>query len=112
MSTAVQALTPVERRFRERPSSDSEALYADLKRICADLHNNLEKLEAEPDVERRREAIKGFGHLVGDLDRALAATMTSEEEQTVYGPFRDQVVGSAMRRIMELCEWTLAPEAA
>jgi hypothetical protein len=109
MSTALKALNASPRG--ESNDSGIEAALDDLERVSGELEHDIARLAAEPDVEKRRAMVEQFGHKVGELDRAFEATMT-EETRSVFRPLQDQVVGSAMREILQLCEWTLAPEAA
>jgi hypothetical protein len=78
-----------------------------VERISTDLQRGLNSLEREPDIVRRREMLKEFGYLVGDLGRALEATTNSDLERTVYGPYFDRIMGGTVGEVMRLCEWTL-----
>jgi hypothetical protein len=51
--------------------------------------------------------LRGFGHLVGDLDRAFDATIIDGAERAVLQPFRDRLIGGAIGTILHLCELKL-----
>jgi hypothetical protein len=96
--------------FEGGPASVPDQLATALRhveRIAADLQRGLDSIELEPSVDRRREMVQQFGHLVGDLGRALEATTNSDLERTVMGPFFERAVGGSIGTILHLCEWNL-----
>jgi hypothetical protein len=70
----------------------------------------LKRLRAEPDVRRRRAIVKSAGKVIGALDEAFGASIAAQgpDAATVYTPFRNEVVASAINELMSLCKWKLA----
>jgi hypothetical protein len=103
MTTAVQALTPVERRFR--PSNGNEEAAADnVESTWADLRDAFGDLEREPSIDRRRIMAQDVAPLISELEAALNAVWHTDEAQVVYGPLRDRLIATAISELARLAE--------
>jgi hypothetical protein len=103
MTTAVQALTPVERRFR--PSNGNEEAAADnVESTWADLRDAFGDLEREKNIDRRRIMAQDVAPLISELEAALNAVWHTDEAQVVYGPLRDRVIATAIAELVKLCK--------
>jgi len=107
-------LSAAERDRRLSQAGTDELALNELERAANRTQQGLDTLRAEPSIECRRELVRsGLGAVIGELDRAFARAEAgrSAEARLVTRPFIDQVIGTAITELFELCRWRLGEEA-
>jgi len=120
LKTALNALTRYETRTGNAAVRSAVVDWGVLEeegtRLAAALENGIAEIAAEPDIDKRREMMRRVAPFCGELDRLLergeAATGAKESELWMMQQVRGQLVGGALREIMELCHVRLADEDA
>jgi hypothetical protein len=74
----------------------------------------LDRLQAEPDLTRRRELAWDVGPAFGALDRALAQciALESNDLQPALEIFRHHVIGGLIGEFLATCHWQIAGDGA
>ena len=105
------ALTALDRNEDRRSHHGGDNRDIDEVEVASQkLHELLERLRAEPSVEKRRQMIEdGEGAAVGAFVRAVERSQgqSSETMATVSAPYVDRMVGGAIGELFRLCNWEL-----
>jgi hypothetical protein len=104
LSSAVEALNPIERRFRPSSSGEEAAIH-NVEAVWGDLRRGFTDLEREKDIDARRiMAHDTVAPLVHELEAALNAVWRSDQDRLVFGPLRDRVIATAIAELVKLCK--------
>jgi hypothetical protein len=103
LTSATQALAPVERRFRSA-SRDDEAAADDVEAVWGDLRRGFTNLEREQDIDRRRVMAQDVGPLIKELESALNALWRTPEDKLIFTPLKDKLIAVAISELARLCE--------
>jgi hypothetical protein len=113
LRTILDALDAHERqtgrkRFWPR-HADRDTVADQIERITATLQTGFDRMQAERDVERRREMATEVASWVGALSRAFGHSHECiPPDERPFAKFdTDRIIGQAIGRILCLCEWQL-----
>ena len=83
------------------------------ERLDQALRERFERLEAEPDLAKRREMAKEIGPYIGALDSAFerANATRSDGERPLLERHRDFMMGQLIGSFLALAGWELATPA-
>jgi hypothetical protein len=100
---------------RLRGSSNMESTSADLdelERLNEVLTEGFKRVEAEPDVAKRREMLREIGPNVGRIDAVWARSYASfsEAERKFYDRYRDMAISQMVGEVLALGQWQLKGE--
>jgi hypothetical protein len=110
LRTALRAMKTYEKSSDQlairRWNGGGDELLGQLGAAANQVEEMLVRLRREPDLRRRREILKKEGGRVGELDRLFEADFVRQgpEAVTVFGPFRDRVIGGVIGELLELTE--------
>jgi hypothetical protein len=111
LKTAIAAL---EQSEGHRGSvGEINAIIIELEYTASCVDEFLNKLRAEPDIEKRRAIVKsGEARCVGALVRAVekAHATQSEARRVVERPYIDNIIRGAASAVFGLCHWTIADD--
>jgi hypothetical protein len=113
LRTILDALDAHERRTGHERSwahdGDRDAVIVEIERITAKLEAGFDRMQTEVDVARRREMATEVGPLVGALIRAIECSHkhVPPDELLFVKRGTDGIVGQAIGRFLQLCEWQL-----
>ena len=93
-------------------SEDAEVI-GEIERLDQALREGFERLEAEPDLAKRREMAKEIGPYIGALDSAFerANATRSDGERPLLERHRDFMMGQLIGSFLALAGWELATPA-
>jgi hypothetical protein len=85
-----------------------------IEELACKLDAGFERLRKIKSVDKRRKAAAQIGPLVGQLDGLMAKTNLSlpNGEKDLAEMARAHIIGHALKRLLALCEWTVAAKAA
>ncbi len=90
------------------PDREALRMAGEIETRLADVEALLERLDAEPDVAKRREMVKSQGGCIGALDRALAKSIESDDDMLpIFEPMREKVLGEIVNRVLAATSWKL-----
>ena len=107
LTTALSALDRNEDRRSHHHGGDNRDID-EVEFASQKLHELLERLRAEPSIEKRRQMIEdGQGSVVGEFARAVerAQSQSNEAMRTVSEPYVEKMVGGAIGELCRLCDW-------
>lgn len=112
MTSALTALDRTEGRRRDAGGGVADDAVAALDFAGRNVIALLERLEAEPDIAKRREMLKAEGRLVGEYVRASDEVQArrSPDQQMIEGPFVSKLMASMVAETLKLCHITIEPD--
>jgi hypothetical protein len=109
LSTALRYVEP--RLPGQQGVEDQRVRAADrIEALAREVDVALRELAAEPSVARRRKMVEGGHlHIFGQFDTALMDdSVLNETERIITREHRNRISATALRRILQLCDWTVA----
>jgi hypothetical protein len=90
----------------ERGGAPDDALFDEGYRLADEVQAFLDRLAAEPDVERRRKLFERDTKLLSRCD-VIWQRLLPQDAVQIYMPYINQVMGGALKAALNLCEWKL-----
>jgi hypothetical protein len=90
----------------------SNADLDEMERVAETFMAGLKRVEAEPDIAKRREMMREVGPNFGRLDALwtrVNATMPPNE-QAFCEHYQEMVMGRLLGEVLALCNWKIRPE--
>jgi hypothetical protein len=98
--------------YRGSQNKPSSADLDEMERLAEALDAGFKRVEAEPDITKRRAMMREIGPNVGRLDRIWARlnATAAPAERDMVERYRDMVLGQAIGNVLALCNWNFIPD--
>jgi hypothetical protein len=98
-----------ERRYRIYQDHDVEAVCNELERLNRSVGEGMERIYAEPNIEKRRKIAKEVGPLLGELDGELMLTVPlgPAHEREFREIFVKMLSSRMFSEFLAACHWRL-----
>ena len=116
MTTALAALSEYSAGSSQlRPTADvhhPSGTPVAIDRAASAVQDMMDRMRAEPNVDRRRELMRAEGRSVGQLHRLIESDLEERrpEYPKIYGPYFAEMFAHVTAEAMELCELRYGPD--